>query len=133
MLGATVRASEQGIFPVQRDRADGTLDCVVVELDAAIVEEAGEALPARQCVVDRLGEFALLADQTKFCAQPRLQCVDQRPAFLLPGQATLLGAAATDVLLNRIYPFDCDGYQHSNGKTKWRKLNRRSWKHIEMR
>jgi len=39
--GAAVRASEQSIFPVQRDRADGTLDGIVVELNAAIVEEAG--------------------------------------------------------------------------------------------
>ena len=41
VVGAAVRASEQSIFPVQRDRADGTLDGVVVELNAAIVEEAG--------------------------------------------------------------------------------------------
>ncbi len=41
VVGAAVRASEQSVFPVQRDRADGTLDGVVVELDAAIVEEAG--------------------------------------------------------------------------------------------
>ena len=41
VVGAAVRASEQSIFPVQRDRADGTLDGVVVELNAAIVEEPG--------------------------------------------------------------------------------------------
>ena len=43
VLGAAVGAREQGIFPVQRDRADGTFDGVVIELDAAIVEEAGQA------------------------------------------------------------------------------------------
>ena len=102
VLGAAVGASKQCIFSVQRDRADGALDGVIVELDAAIVEEPGEALPSRQGVVDRLGEFALLANQTKFSAQPRLQCVDQRPTFLLPGKATLLGAAAANVLLDRI-------------------------------
>lgn len=66
VLGTTVGASEQCIFPVQRDRADGPFDGVVVELDAAVVEEPGEALPARQGVADGLGELALLAISPSF-------------------------------------------------------------------
>ncbi len=38
----------------------------------------------------------------EFCAQPWLQCVDQRAASLLPNDPTLVGAAAADVLLDRI-------------------------------
>lgn len=60
VVGAAVGAREQRIFPVLRDRADGSFDGVVVELDAAIVEKPGEALPARQGVTDGLGELALL-------------------------------------------------------------------------
>jgi hypothetical protein len=82
---------------------DGTLDGVVVELDAAVVEEAGQTLPARQRIADRFGEFALLADQPEFCAQPWLQCVDQRTALLLPHNPT---AAAADVVLDRIQRSD---------------------------
>ena len=59
VLGAAVGAGEQCIFPVQRDRADGPFDGVVVELDAAIVDEARQALPARQGVTDGFGKFAL--------------------------------------------------------------------------
>src|SRR5882757_9674430 len=102
VLGAAVGAGEQCIIPVQRDRADGPFDGVVVELDAAVVEEPGEALPARQGVADGLAELALLADQPEFCAQPWLQCVDQRAASLLPNDPTLVGAAAADVLLDHI-------------------------------
>ena len=46
MLGAAVGAGEQRILAVERDRADGALDDVVVDLDAAVVEEAGQALPS---------------------------------------------------------------------------------------
>ena len=81
---ALVGAREQCIFPVECDGADGAFDGVVVELDAAVIDEARQALPARQGVADGLGEFALLADQAEFCSQPRLQRVDERPAFLLP-------------------------------------------------
>src|SRR2546430_4913891 len=96
MLGAAVRTCEQCIFPVERDGADGALDGVVVEFDAAIVDEARQAFPARQGVTDGLGELALLADQAEFCTQPRLKGIDSRPAFLLANGATLVGTAATD-------------------------------------
>ena len=73
VLGATIRACEQSIFPVERDGADGAFDGIVVELDAAIVDEARQAFPARQGVADGFGEFALLTDQSKFCPQPRFK------------------------------------------------------------
>jgi hypothetical protein len=37
---------------VERDRADGALDSVVVELDAAVIDEALQPSPARQGVVN---------------------------------------------------------------------------------
>lgn len=46
MLGAAVRAGEEGIFPVERDRADRALDGIGVDLDATVVDESGEAFPA---------------------------------------------------------------------------------------
>lgn len=36
--------------------------------------------------------------------QPALEGISQRPAFLLPHEATFLGAAAADLLLN---PIEC--------------------------
>ena len=47
MFGAAVRTSEQGIFPVERDGANGAFDGVVVEFDAAIADKARQAFPAR--------------------------------------------------------------------------------------
>ena len=61
-----------------RSWADGALDGVVVEFDAAVFDEARQALPARQGVSDGLGKLAFLADQTEFYAQPRLERGDHR-------------------------------------------------------
>jgi hypothetical protein len=46
VLGAAVRAREEGVLPVERDQADRPLDGIGVDLDATVVEEAGESLPA---------------------------------------------------------------------------------------
>src|SRR5450432_4066079 len=104
MLGASVRAGEQRVLSVERDRADGALDGVVVELDAAVIDKARQAFPARQGITDGLGKFAFLADQAKFCAQPRLERVDQGTAFLGSNRLALLGTSASDIFLNRVEP-----------------------------
>ena len=67
VFGAAIRSCEQSILSVERDRANGAFDGVVVELDAAIVDKTCQAFPARQGVTDGFGELALLTDQTKFC------------------------------------------------------------------
>src|SRR5437879_13350933 len=102
MLGAAVRTCEQCIFPVERDGTDGALDGVVVEFDAAVVDEARQTFPARQGVTDGLGELALLADQAEFCTQPRLKGIDWRPAFLLANGARPVGTAARDTVVKGI-------------------------------
>ena len=56
MLGATVRTCEQRILSVEGDGADRSLDGVVVELDAAVVDEACQPFPAREGVADGLGK-----------------------------------------------------------------------------
>ena len=102
MLGTAVGAGEQGILAVEGQRTDGALDDVVVDLDAAVVEEQAKALPARQRVADRLGELGLLADELELRAQPRLERVDQRPAALLASRAALLGGATADLVLDAV-------------------------------
>ena len=66
MFGATIGTCEQCILPIKRDGTDRAFDGVVVELDAAIIDEARQPFPARQGVPDGLGKLALLADQSKF-------------------------------------------------------------------
>jgi hypothetical protein len=55
---ATVRAREQMVFAPERDGPDGALDWIVVEFDAAVVEESGEGWPARERITNGFGEGA---------------------------------------------------------------------------
>lgn len=102
VLGAAVGTCEQCIFPVERDGTDRALDDVVVEFDTAIIDEARQALPAGERIADGVGQLALLADQRELRAEPPFEGFRLRPALLLPNVTALLGAAATDVLLNRV-------------------------------
>src|SRR5207248_8723721 len=102
VFGAAVRACKQRIFSVERDRTYGAFDRVVVEINATIIDEARQALPARQRIADGVCELALLADQGELCAQPLLECIGERPAVLLADEAALLGTPATDVLLDSV-------------------------------
>src|SRR5690606_32260356 len=83
-------------------RTDRALDGVGIDLDAAIVEEAGEPFPARERVADRLGELGLLADQAKLLAQPGLKLGDDCPASFPAHGKTCLRRQAADVDLDVI-------------------------------
>ena len=67
VVAALVGACEQSIFEVEGERTDGALDGVVVEIDAAIVQEAYKAVPARERVADRLAETAFGTDLSAAC------------------------------------------------------------------
>jgi hypothetical protein len=46
MLGSAIGTCEQCIFAIEGDRPDGALNDVGVDLDPAVIDEAGEAFPA---------------------------------------------------------------------------------------
>ena len=61
VVAVIVGAREQGVLAVERGRADGPLDRVIVQLDPAVLEEAGQPFPAGERVADRFGERAFAA------------------------------------------------------------------------
>ena len=69
VFSAAVGAGEERILAIKGDGSDRTLDRVGVDLNSAVVEEAGEALPTGERIADRLGEFALLANEAELLAQ----------------------------------------------------------------
>src|ERR1700744_5308549 len=102
-------ASEECVFAVENDRADPGLDDVCVELDAAIVEEADKTLPMIHAVTKFLGEPGLAGDARQLMLEPGPERHDERFGFLLARPATLVGACASDRLLDRVelgYPFE---------------------------
>ena len=56
VLGTTVGAGEQCILASEGKGPDAALDNVVVDLNAAVVEEQAQSLPARQRVADRFSD-----------------------------------------------------------------------------
>src|SRR5579883_1254400 len=102
MLGSAVRTGEQCIFAIERDGTDRALDHVGVDFDAAIIDEAREAFPARQGVADRFGQFDLLTDRRKLFAQPGLERIDNRPATLLARHASRFRISAADLVFDGV-------------------------------
>src|SRR5882762_9645914 len=120
MFGTAVGAGEQGILSGQCKGTDAALDDVIVDLDAAVVEEQAQPLPARERVADRRGELGLLADELELGAQPGFESFDQRPAALLADRTPLLGGTATDLGLDPIER--CNARQRLGGDRRRARL-----------
>ena len=87
---------------MRHQRADAPLDDVAVELDAAVVEEPYEPVPVVQGVADVLGDGRLGRDAGELLLEPGFERQHERLAALLAHDASRVGAAASDGLLDRI-------------------------------
>ena len=108
LLAATVGAGEEMIFAPERDRTDRALNYIGVDLDAAVVEEAGKTFPARECVADRPGDGRLAGDGGKLGFEPETQVVDERFCAPLPRLAAFIGGKAANVGFDGIECGDAD-------------------------
>jgi hypothetical protein len=93
---------EQRILAIQNKRTDASLDDVGVKLDAAVVEEPREPVPVVQGVADMLGDRRLARDAGELLLEPGLERQHERLAARLSDGAALIGAAASDRLLDGI-------------------------------
>jgi hypothetical protein len=85
---ALIRPREQGVFSIQCDRPDRALDGVGVQLDAAVIEEAGEPVPMAEAIADIFGNGGAARDVSQLLLEPGLEVMDEGFAARLP-----LGAA----------------------------------------
>ena len=85
-----------------RDGPDGALDRIVVEFDAAVIEEPGEGWPARERITNGLGEGAGGWNAAKLHLEPGLHHLDERPGAGATNVPTLLCGAALGRSLDRI-------------------------------
>ena len=60
VFSAAVGTREERVLAIESDRTDCALNDIGVDLDAAVVNKEGQAVPKRQRVADRLGDFGLL-------------------------------------------------------------------------
>jgi hypothetical protein len=54
-VGAAIRTGEQMVLAAEGLRPDRPLDCVGIELDPAVIQEAAEVVPPDQGIADRIG------------------------------------------------------------------------------
>ncbi len=80
--------------------ADGTLDDIAVDLNAAVVEEADEAVPMAEAVADVISDGRPPGDAGELLFQPWLQFVRERFAACLSFGTALIGRPAADVGLD---------------------------------
>src|SRR5215208_5407238 len=72
---AAVGSREQVVFAAKRDRPDGTFDCVVIEFNTAVIEEAAKSTPARQRIADSIRKAGTWWYAIKFSFDPDLHRV----------------------------------------------------------
>src|SRR5512147_2050244 len=95
-LSAGIRTGEEPIFPAEGDAADGVFGAVVVDLEPAVVDEAGERRPVAERVAERLGQSALRRQAAELRREPPVQCSQQRLGPFLPDLPPEVGRPAAD-------------------------------------
>ena len=101
-VGAAVGAGEQVVLATKGDRANGTLDGVVVEIDTAVIEEQAEGRPAGKGITDGVGKGAAGGDTGEFGLEELLQHTHQGPGALIANMLALFAGLATDGRLDGI-------------------------------
>ena len=102
VLCAAVGAGEERIFAIEGNGSDGAFDDIGVDLDPSVIDEAGEAVPARERVADRFGKLGLLADQREFFAQPGFERVDDWAGFVQSRRTPFVCVASANVFFNGV-------------------------------
>jgi hypothetical protein len=99
-VGATRAAGEGPVAPSQGDASQCALGTIVGQADPAIVEEAGEVVPAPEHVVDRLQDLGGAREGFALTQQPGVHVLEKRLALFLAHGAPLVDAAAVDGALD---------------------------------
>lgn len=73
-----IAPAEEIVFASERHGSDRPVDGIRVKFDAALVEEAGLSIPARQCITDRFAEIAAAGQLRKLHLQPEAKAVNDR-------------------------------------------------------
>ena len=120
-FGARVVACEECILAREGMGPDQVLDPVRVQLDAAVLEEDAERLPALEDIADGLAHLAGAGQVLLLGAQPRAERVRQRLRPRLAGGVTLLGAAAADLGLDGVERGDAPERLFGHGRARFRR------------
>jgi hypothetical protein len=99
---ATIAAREQMILAPEGHRTDRTFDGIGVELNAAVVQKSGQAVPSGKRVAHGLGKRAAAGDARQLLLQPDAECIDNRLRSRLSGRKTIRRRPTSDFGFNGI-------------------------------
>jgi hypothetical protein len=102
IFGAVIMTREESILAGKGLRAHRTLDDVGVELDAAIVEKAGKAVPVPEAVADDPSRIRAAREPRELMLEEDLERIDERARSCLASGTALIGTCAAHVLLDDI-------------------------------
>lgn len=108
-VGPTLATSEGPVAPSQGGSSQSAFCAIVGQADPAVVEEASEALPAPEHIVDRLHDLGRAREGFALAQQPGMHVVEKWLALFLAHGASFVGAAAVDGALDleqRVQPPD---------------------------
>lgn len=95
-------AGEDGVLLVEGNGADGALDGVVVDLDAAISEEAAQAVAVFGDLCESLAQGRFARDAGAVMGQPVVDAGEERGGVFPPDGQSGSGVAAADFGLDGI-------------------------------
>ncbi len=75
-LATAIGSREEPVLPTDADRAHGALGRVVVDADAAVLEEKLEGWPTAEYVAEGLGEIALARNAQQLGLGPGLEGIN---------------------------------------------------------
>ncbi len=77
-VGASIGAGKEMVLAPEGDRPDRALDCVGVEFDTPILEEATESGLSGKRIANGLGKCAARRQPGELAFKPGLHCLDKR-------------------------------------------------------
>ena len=99
-VGAALAAGEGPVAPSQGDASQCALSTIVGQADPAIVEDAGEVVPAPEHVIHGLQDLGGAREGFALTQQSGVHVVEKRPALFLAHDAPLVGTAAVNGALD---------------------------------
>ena len=101
-LAAGIGAGEEIVLAAEGYAAQGSLGGVVVDLDAAVIDEAGELGPARERVADGFGELGFAREFAAACFEPGLHGVEDGLRLREARGSSFVRRAAADLLFDAV-------------------------------
>jgi hypothetical protein len=101
-----VRSCEQPVFSSRGYATDGSLCCVIVDLEGAVIDASTEGSPPAQAIAHRLGHLGLGREPGSCCVDSYLQGAETRPRLVLPDTLPLITRLAADGVFNSVESID---------------------------